>query len=168
MQIAVSNALKLFYILFIFITTGILPMIMVGVLKLMGKLNSILLDDKDDRTTPYIITACLYLFDYYFLLRFGAPHILIAYLLACSCIVVAVLIINIFYKISIHTASLGALIAVLISASQIADFDIRILLSIAIIIAGLTATARLLLNAHTPFQLYSGFAVGTIIMLLIL
>ena len=70
MQIAVSNALKLFYILFIFITTGILPMIIVGVLKLMGKLNSILLDDKDERTTPYIITACLYLFDYYFLLFF--------------------------------------------------------------------------------------------------
>jgi hypothetical protein len=168
LQIAISFSLKIFYILFIFITTGLLPVILVGVLKLLGKLNSVLLDDKDERTTPYIITACLYLFDYYFLMRFGAPHLLIAYLLACSCIVVAVLIINIYYKISIHSASLGALSAILIASSQMASFDIRILLALIILISGLTASARLFSNAHVPYQIYSGFFLGIVIMMFIL
>lgn len=168
LQFAVSNNLKIIYISFIFITTGILPVIAVGVLKLMGKANTILLDDKEERTTPYIITACIYLFDYYFLIRFGAPQILIAYLLACSCIVVAILIINIYYKISIHSASLGGLTAVLISASQLANFDVRILLAIVFIIFGLTATARLFSNAHSPLQIYSGFILGLLIMIFIL
>lgn len=168
LQYAVSNNLKIIYISFIFITTGIVPIIAVGVLKFVGKANTFMLDDKDERTTPYIITSCIYLFDYYLFIRFGAPQILIAYLLACSCVVVAVLIINIYYKISIHSASLGALAAVLISASQMANFDVRILLATTFFIFGLTATARLFSDAHSQLQIYSGFILGLIIMISIL
>ena len=168
LQYAVGYNLKTLYISFVFITTGILPVIAVGILKFMGKTNSVLLEDKDERTTPYIITSCIYLFDYYVFIRYGAPQILIAYLLACSCIVVAVLIINIYYKISIHSASLGALAAVLISASQIANFDVRILLAFVFLIFGLTASARLFSNAHTPQQTYTGFFLGLLIMVFIL
>jgi hypothetical protein len=164
LQYAVGYNLKLLYILFIFITTGIVPVIAVLILKSVGKLNTILLEDKDERTTPYIITSCIYLFDYYLFIRFGAPQILIAYLLACSCIVVAVLIINIYYKISIHSASLGAFVAVIFSASQVANFDVRIFLSLIFIAWGITASARLFSNAHTPLQIYTGFFLGILIM----
>ena len=164
LQFAVSNNVKIFYILFIFITTGILPIILVIILKLSGRLNSIFLNNKEERTFPYIVTSCIYLFDYYFLMKFGAPQLLNTYLLACSCIVVAVLIINLYYKISIHSASFGAFIAVLFSASQIANFDVRIFIALVFLILGLTATARLFLNAHSHLQVYSGFLLGLVIM----
>ncbi len=168
LQYVVSNTLKLFYILFIFITTGIFPVIAVGILKLMGKTSSVLLDEKEERTIPYIITACIYLFDYYFFLQFGAPALLNAYLLACASIVVLVLLVNKFNKISIHAASLGALMAVVISGLHVAHFDVRILLALIIFLSGLTASARLFANAHIPQQLYTGFLLGLSIMLFIL
>jgi hypothetical protein len=168
LQYAVSDGLKTFYILFIFITTGLLPIVAVGILKLIGKASSVLLNNQEERTIPYIITASIYLFDYYFCLRIGSPQLINAYLLACASIVVAVLIINRFNKISIHAASLGALMAVIVSANHIANFDIRVVLSITIFFAGLTASARLFANAHVPQQLYTGFLLGLIIMLFIL
>jgi hypothetical protein len=168
LQYVVSGRLQTFYILFVFITTGLIPALAVGLLKLMGRVNSVLLDNQEERTTPYIITAGIYLFDYYFFQRMSSPIILNGYLLACASIVVAVLIINRFYKISIHAASLGGLMGVAVSGLHTANFDIRILIAILFIITGLTASARLFAKSHIPQQVYAGFLLGLVIMIFIL
>jgi hypothetical protein len=168
LQYAVSGRLQTFYILFIFITTGLIPAISVGILKPLGKIDSVLLNDQQQRTIPYIITSTIYLFDYYFLQRIGSPQLLNAYLLGSASIVVAVLIINRFNKISIHAASLGALMGVAISGLHTANFDIRVLMAILFIVTGLTASARLFANSHVPQQVYFGFLLGLAIMIFIL
>jgi hypothetical protein len=168
MQYGLNTRVKVFYVLFTFILTGLLPVVGVVILKLTGIAHSIMLETREERTTPYIITAMLYLFVYYFMARVGSPAILQAYLLGSASIVVVVLCINLFTKISIHTSSLGALMAVVISATQQAGFDIRILLAGIMIATGLTATARLFAGSHTPAQLYGGFLLGLVIMLFIL
>jgi len=168
LEFTISTKNKFFYSFLIFITTGLFPLVVVGLLKIKDTNLSLFLNKKEERTIPYITTACWYLLDYIFCISRGAPHLFTSYLLACSCIVVAILIINISYKISIHSASLGALSAVLISSSQIANFDIRSLLAFLFMITGLTATARLFLNAHCEHQIYTGFLLGVTIMLLIL
>ncbi len=168
LHFAFSKGLKTFYILFIFITTGLIPVAIVGLLKLTEKVSSFLMDIREERTIPYIVTACIYLFDYYFCIYLHGPQLLTAYLLGSSCIVAAILIINLFDKISIHAASLGALAALVISAMPVMSFEGRILLSIVLVFTGLTATARLFLNAHVPHQVYSGFFLGLVIMLFIL
>lgn len=168
LQFAIGDGLKTFYVLFIFITTGILPVLVVLTMKLLGKTSSIVLDNKDERTTPYLVTSSIYLFDYYLFLKMGAPQLLSAYLLACSSIVVLVLIINLADKISIHSASLGALTGVIISATHTATFDIRIVLVLVFIITGLTASARLFANSHKPYQLLAGYLLGLMMMIFIL
>ena len=168
LRFGLNDTLKFYFVLFIFLTTGFVPLIAVLLLKLLGKAKSIMLDDMDERTIPYLLTSSLYLFSYFFFQKIDAPYIIRAYLLACSCIVLLVLIINLYSKISIHCASLGALTGVLFAASQIAPFDVRIALAIAFIITGLTATARLFANSHDYIQILSGYFLGLIIMLLIL
>lgn len=168
LQFAVSTRMKLFYILFIFITTGLLPVLSVIILKLLGRVSSFLLNDQEDRTMPYIITACVYLFDYYFCRRIGSPVLLNAYLLACSSIVVAVLIINRFNKISIHAASLGALLGVVVSAAFLSGTDVRALLGVLFLITGLTVSARMFMEAHVPQQLYTGLLLGFTVMVFLL
>jgi hypothetical protein len=168
LQFAISDRMKVFYILFIFTTTGLLPVLTVMLMKLIGKVSSFLLNDREDRTVPYIITASVYLFDYYFCSRIGSPVLLNAYLLACASIVVVVLIINLFNKISIHAASLGALLAVVVSAAYVAGMDIRLLLALIFVLSGLTASARLFAGAHMPHQLYTGLLLGFMVMLFLL
>ncbi|MES2778493.1 MAG: hypothetical protein V4651_01230 [Bacteroidota bacterium] len=159
---------QLFYIAFIFSTAGILPILAVLVMRLLGKVQSVLLDVQDERNIPYLITAAIYLFDYYFLSRLHTPSILRAYVLACACIVVAVVIINHFYKISVHGASLGALVAIIITAAQAPLFDLRYVLIIAFVLTGITLSARLFLHAHTLMQVISGWTLGFVVMYSIL
>lgn len=168
LQFGLSDNVKLIYILFIFVTTGILPLLIVLLMKVLGKISSLLIDNKDERTLPYIITSTIYLLNYYLFMKVGAPQIIVSYLLGCSTITVAVLIINLFYKISIHTSALGALSAVIVASVHQASFDIRLLLIIIFIITGITASARIYAESHNQQQLYMGFLTGTLIMFFIL
>jgi membrane-associated phospholipid phosphatase len=65
-------------------------------------------------------------------------------------------------------ASFGLLTAVISAAAQAGSADVRLFLIPVILAAGITASARLWLNAHTPQQLLSGFALGFCLMYFIL
>lgn len=158
--------LKIFFVAFIFITTGILPLLLILVLKLTGRVKSITLDKSNERRLPYLITLALYFFCYYNFLKLGTSPYLLKYLLGCTLIILMVATINYFYKISVHMASLGALAAVIAAAS--AFTEIRLLLSFIVLTAGLVGSARLFLNAHGLNQILTGFISGFIIMWLIL
>lgn len=168
LSLGLSPNAQLFYVLFIFISAGIIPMVAVLLMKLMGKVQSILLNVQDERNIPYLVTASIYLFDFYFLSRLHAPATIRAYVLACACIVVAVVIINHFYKISIHGASLGALTAIFVSVAHFSIIDIRYLLIGVFVVSGITLSARLFLYAHTLVQVIAGWLLGFLIMYMIL
>lgn len=160
MRYGVHPAMKVFYWSVIFFSTGIIPMAWVAVSRLLGKIDSILLPNSDDRNLPYILTACLYMLDFYLAGQWGASPLFRAYLLACSSVVVTVLIINQFTKISIHAASLGALAGVIYESAPIAGFDVRFLMMVVVMVSGLVLSARLWAESHTSFQVYLGFLVG--------
>ncbi len=168
LSLGLSANAQLFYVLFIFISAGVVPILVVLMLKMMGKVQSVLLNMQDERNIPYLVTASIYLFDFYFLSRLHTPAVLRAYLLACACIVVAIVIINHFYKISVHGASLGALAAIVVSAANFSHIDIRYLLLLVFVVSGITLSARLFLYAHTFGQVLNGWLLGFGVMYLIL
>jgi hypothetical protein len=159
---------KWFYVLYAFITTGLIPLFVVVARKALGFTKSIMLEQADDRHIPYITTAIAYLFGYYLFIKIGAPHLLQGYMLGSACVLVCILIINFKTKISAHATSLGALAGVVIALTPIAWIDTRMLIGVILIISGLTAVSRLALQAHTPKQLYTGFALGLVLMWLIM
>jgi len=167
LSFAITPQAKLYYIVFVFVTTGIIPILFILLYTWLGRIQSILLDVQHERNIPYLITASLYLFNYYIFSKTGAPPFIIAYVIGCACVVVAVAIINHFYKISAHGASLGALTGILLAISSAAIIDMRLLLAFVIVISGLTLSARLFLAAHTLPQVLLGWILGLSIMYLI-
>lgn len=157
-----------FYVLYVLITTSIIPLIVVLLRKVMGFTDSMMLTEAEDRQVPYIATACSYLFGYYFFREIHLPYAIQAYMLASATILVVVLIVNFFTKISAHAASLGALFGLLLVLSHQLGVDMRLVLCLVIGVAGLVLSSRLALHAHTPGQLYGGFLLGTLVMLLIM
>lgn len=160
----VHPVVQWYYMGFVFISTGIIPLIWVVITGFILKKTSLMLEEKEDRNLPYILTSSFYLFDFYLSKKIGAPVLVSSYLLACSSILVAVLIINIFTKISIHAASMGALVALITLSVDAASFDIRTLVATAIFLSGMVMSARLFLEAHQPAQIYSGFLCGFVLM----
>jgi len=168
LQAGLTPQAKWFYIMYVFISTGLIPLFVVVARKALGFTNSIMLNNADDRHIPYIVTATAYLFGYYMFIKIGTPHVMQGYMLGSACILVAVLIINFRTKISAHATSLGALVGLILALSPMMMFDVRMLLIPALLISGLTATSRLVLEAHTHQQLYSGFGLGFLLMWLML
>jgi hypothetical protein len=163
------SRIQWFYISFIFISTSIIPVILVFVMRITGKINSITLENREERNLPYLITLVLYFFNYYNFAKTPTTHpLVLQYLLACSAIVMAVFIINFFNKISIHMATLGALTGLLAISNYTAGIDARLLLIPVFLLSGLVATARYSLKAHQPQQLYLGFLLGFLLMFVIL
>jgi hypothetical protein len=169
-QLYFGIPLKLKYVLiaYVFFLTGIVPLMYVLFLKFSNKVTSIHLNKKEERFLPYLLTTGLYLFCYYSFYKIGVPNILLYYLLGCFFILLFVLITNYFYKISLHTTTLGALFGVILYATKHTGTDLRMLLTLVLVVSGLVASARMFANAHTLPQIYLGFFAGASLMYLVL
>lgn len=153
-----------FILLFVFASTGIIPIIMVTVLRITGRVKSFMLHSKEERNMPYLLTTLLYFFCFYNFYKLNINGIILNYLLACTIIVLMVMLINRFYKISIHMASMGALTGLIATMSYYNAADIRHLLVSAFVVSGLVGSARAFAGAHTFWQIVLGFAGGFCVM----
>lgn len=70
------------------------------------------------------------------------------------------LFISYWWKISLHLIGVGGVTGVVMALSLRAGLGITPALVAMIMVATITATARLYLNAHTPAQTLAGFVLG--------
>ncbi len=166
LAVALSAKAKLFYVAFFFTATAIVPLIAVLILKQSGMVNSILLQEAQERRVPYLITSVMMLFTYYMFQKIHAPVSLQLFMLVCSAIVVLLLFVNQYKKLSIHMASLGLLTGVVITFCPF--IEVRMLLALVILICGITATARQFAKAHTPVELFGGYIIGFVMTMLLM
>lgn len=157
---------KWFFMGFFFLSAAVLPLLGIVILRITGGVSSIMLDKPDERRVPYIITSLLLMFTYYLFKEVGAPTILQLFCLVCAAIVVIMLIINTYSKFSIHMASMGLLCGVIYNFHSY--MDVRMILAGAVLLTGITASARLFAEAHTFKQLLGGFAVGLLITIVLM
>jgi hypothetical protein len=159
----------------VFATTFVIPGVGVAIMKPLGLIKSLQMEDKQDRTGPYIITGVFYLWLFKNLLSGGrSPEFLAQFVLGATIGLFLSFFINIFTKISAHAVGMGGLLAGLFIIGRewggsVANFSmmngtvsisLNAVFGILLIFAGLIGVARLALNAHTPADLYRGYAVG--------
>jgi membrane-associated phospholipid phosphatase len=78
-------------------------------------------------------------------------------------IILFVLLFNNFFKISAHLAALGSLFMYLYMFSYRLQMDLLWWILGILLISGVVAVSRLVLNAHTKLQVYSGFFLGAFV-----
>jgi hypothetical protein len=89
------------------------------------------------------------------------PNELIFFMLAGAGIAAFVaFFVNIFTKISLHSLGAGGLVGLTLAMVRYSTYDLRIILVVILIITGLTGSARLVLKAHTPTQVFLGYFAG--------
>ena len=159
----------------IVIFSFVLPAFMVGMMKAVGLIDSLHMEDKQERVIPYIGTGIFYFWMYLSLHK--NQHIPVSFTAAVLGSVLSLAIIffiNIFTKISAHAAGVGGLVAMVLIMMRwfsYPTFDLMLggttyqiaistILIAVILVAGLVGSSRLLLQAHTPQDLYAGFLVG--------
>ena len=118
---------------------------------------------REHRSFPYLVFLLFYAFTLHFLARFHLPFYMGGILVSSLMIQAACLLINIWWKISVHSAGAGGIIGALIAFSLLFNFNPVWWLSLCIIIAGLVGSSRMLLRQHTLWQVLAGTFLGIIL-----
>jgi membrane-associated phospholipid phosphatase len=162
---SLSTQAKRVIILIVFFNTAIAPMFVILFFKRIGYIKDVLLNERVDRIYPTLITLFLYMFTAYLFRQANMPSLLTFFIIGGTVLTFLGLIVTLYWKISIHMMSMGGFTGFLICISLILKYDIPFLIVLSILISGLLGSSRIILNAHTPAQVYAGFVAGVSVML---
>ncbi len=148
----------------VFLITCIIPVTGILALYKTGVIKDAALNERTERTAPYILTVLCYLGAGLFLYRAGLPLWIDMFFAGGALAAVVNIIVNRWWKISAHGAAMGGLVALMfrMMTSGYAIFNLEIWVSAAIIATGLVMTARVYLGRHTLMQVLAGCANGFI------
>lgn len=159
----VGNKWRITSIVFVF--TFLFPSLNIYILYKLKRIPSISLSNPRDRTYPYIMTTFFYFGLFYLIMDANIWGVIKLFIIGGGVAILCTALINLKFKISAHMVGIGGLLGGLISISHLIQFNFTPYYIAVIVAAGLVGTARLLLNEHKPYQLYSGFFLGLLIQL---
>ncbi len=151
---------KAFVLLLTYFFTVLLPTMLIYFYRRLRHWSLRDLSHKRRRLVPYAISivsyiACLQVMSYYHIFHF--IRIIVAAALAVQ---TACVLINIFWKISTHTAAVGGVAGGLLAFAELFYYNPIWWLCIVLIVAGVLGAARIILRQHSLAQVLVGFLVG--------
>jgi len=159
--IGIGNIGKMQTILIYIINAVFFPLISLLLCKALGFVQSIYLKTQRERIILYSISMIFFFWTFYvFKNKPGMPVVMAQMSLGIFLAVVLDFLANIYIKISMHATGVGGLIGFLTVLLFTSSAMVTLPLAIAVLITGLTCTARLLISDHRPGDLVSGLVAG--------
>lgn len=151
---------KLSLVLLTYAFTVLIPSILIHLYRQYHGWTLFQLGHREKRMIPYVISIlcyslCLYIMDWLHL-----PHLLTAILTAALVIQILCAIINVWWKISTHTAAIGGVTGSLIGFSFLFSFNPMWWLCLVILLSGLVGSSRIILRQHSLSQVFMGYFLG--------
>ncbi|WP_370089964.1 hypothetical protein [Ekhidna sp.] len=149
------------FILVIFITTCIMPALSIFLLRTFSYISNLELTTRSERIRPFIFIALYYAASsYLFGEKLEMGPVFMTVMIGVSVLIVLLLIITAWFKISIHAAAtwsgVGFVSALILSMGVNPGWYFYFL----ILAAGITSTSRLYLGYHQPKEVWSGAILG--------
>ena len=145
----------------IFWLTAFFPAFAVFLLWRLKFSESIFLRTQKERIVPYIITMFFYWWMYYLSRNFtDQPAVLKFFYMGIFVSTVFGLMLNNYFKISLHAMALGGALAAIILFAMYYRLPLGILMSVTAMITGMVCTSRFLVSDHTSKEVYTGLFVG--------
>ena len=144
----------------VFTGTYLLPVLLSVVLLKLNAIGDLHMSDAQERRVPLLLSLFFYYLTALGVRKLPLPDEVYLFLLAGVLVLLLILLGLRWLKISMHTAGLGALLGLVISISFYYGVYLVPLICLIVLFAGLTGTARLILEAHEPGEVYLGFFLG--------
>ena len=142
------------------------PVITVLLMKALQFVDDLYLRDQKQRFIPFIAMMIYYIWTFMVLRSQQMPTPILWMMLGSCIAIILAFIVNIGMKISLHTLGMGCLVCVAANAVFISFSNITPIFLICILIAGLVGSARLYLQEHQPQEIYSGYLLGFVSMMI--
>jgi uncharacterized membrane-anchored protein YitT (DUF2179 family) len=152
---------KRFRMLTILINAVLYPLLLVLLAKALGFIKSIQMQDAQDRIIPYIGVTFFYFWAWRVMNNLqDSPRIMVSMLFGVFLAASIGLVLNSFLKVSMHTTGVGGLFTFMILLAFYGTPAMGLPIALAILIAGLVWSARMLISNHTQTELVMGFMIG--------
>lgn len=159
--IGVSKITKLQTVLIYVVNSIFFPLISVLLCKALGFIDSIYLKTKKDRILLYTICMIYFFWNFYvFRNKSDTPAVVAVMALGIFLATVFAFIANIYFKISMHATGVGGMIGFFTVLLYTSPVVISAPLALAVLIAGITCTARLLASDHNMADIVLGLIAG--------
>ncbi len=159
---------KRFIYTIVFLCHILIPLTLIPAMYLFKNIQHVTLTERRERMIPLLFsTLCFYL-GYYLVSRFSSIKVIDQFLFSGVIVLLIILIISLFWKISIHMAGVGGLTGLILMLSFIYTLDMTFFFSVTLLISGIVASARLKLQEHNLLQIVAGYLTGLIIVCILL
>lgn len=144
-----------------FVFTALLPAVPIYMMMRRGEVNDLFISKREERTMPYLFTFMAHVFWALFLWRtMQMPLFIVAMSMSSALSILAILFINLRWKISAHMTGIGGFVGSVFAVCYRLAINPLWFLAAILAISGLVALSRIELKAHTPLQTLAGFIVG--------
>lgn len=151
---------KLSVLFMVYVFTIFLPTILIHLYRKYQGWSMLKLITREGRMVPYIISIMSYFTCFYIMNRLHFPHFMSSIVVAALFIQIICAILNIWFKISTHTAAIGGITGGLLAFAEIFVFNPLWWLCVLLFLAGVVGTGRMLLRQHSLHQVVYGYLVG--------
>ena len=158
------NTFPLYYILMVmgivWLFTVLLPTRLIHLYRRYHGWTPIQLGVRERRMVPYVISILCYFICFYILSLRHTPHTITSILIAALAVQMLCAMINVWWKVSTHSAAIGGVAGGLLSFSLIFNFNPVWWLCLVILLGGMVGTSRMILRHHSLPQVVVGFFMG--------
>lgn len=159
---------KLVMLAMVYLLTVVAPSLLIHLYRLCQGWTSHELGRKERRLVPYIISIVCYFACFFWMEYRNTPRVISIIVVVALTIQMVCALINIWWKISTHTAAIGGVAGGLVSYSIAFSFNPLWWLCVVLILAGAVGTARMILRQHSLSQVVTGFLVGAACAILVI
>lgn len=159
---------KLVMLAMVYLLTVVAPSLLIHLYRLCQGWTSHELGRKEHRLVPYIISIVCYFACFFWMEYRNTPRVISIIVVVALTIQMVCALINIWWKISTHTAAIGGVAGGLVSYSIAFSFNPLWWLCFVLILAGAVGTARMILRQHSLSQVVGGFLVGAACAILVI
>jgi hypothetical protein len=138
----------------------LLPLSLILFLYSRGIIKSFQAREKHERTIILVITTILYLITTILMIRLPIPNLIKVYFVSTTLVSFITLIINFFWRISLHSVAVGGLLTLVCFMVYIFNVPVIWYLSGVVLLSGLVMFSRLYNDDHEPAEVWSGFFAG--------
>lgn len=153
---------KIFVLSLVYLMTILLPTFFIHIYRRYQNWSILQMSLRKRRLVPYIVSILCYLLCLYIMHVIHIPHFMGSIVMAALSIQVVCAIVNIWWKISTHTAGIGGMCGAVAAFSLIIVFNPIWWLSLIFLLGGFVGSARMILRQHTLMQVVGGFLTGAV------
>lgn len=159
--LAVSDRGKFFRFMTFVVNNFVFPSLVVLLLRGLGFSNSLQLRTNRERVVPYVASIVFFFWTWYvFRNQPDIPQIVIDMCQGMFFSACISLILNNFFKISMHGVGVGGMLGVLLITLNEGEAYSALPLAIVLLITGFVISSRKIITDHTWFEIIAGFIVG--------